>query len=110
MTQTSCLALKECSNGCFRVLSAEEINSDPRLTFVRRGGHDFSFIWKDTKCKDEPGLAYLVEMWARKEGPVDAYIGRSCARTNQHVHNFKTLLWWEPGGCCLKYKQKNAKF
>ena len=53
----------------------ERINTDPTLTMLRKGGHTFSYEWKDTECLDEPGLNYLVEMWARKGGPVDAYIG-----------------------------------
>ena len=54
----------------------ERINTDPALTMLRKGGHTFSYEWKDTECLDEPGLNYLVEMWAQKSGPVDAYIGQ----------------------------------
>ena len=53
----------------------DRINTDPTFTMLRKGGHTFSYEWKDTECLDEPGLNYLVEMWARKSGPVDAYIG-----------------------------------
>ena len=54
-------------------LALENINRDVTLTALRHGGHNFSAVWRDTKCLDSEGLPEVVNLWAIEK--VDGFIG-----------------------------------
>ena len=58
-------------------IAIEDIHNDEELVMLRRGGHNFTYSWRDTGCKQAKGLKALVDLWANKDGtkPLDAIIG-----------------------------------
>ena len=54
-------------------LGLERINTDVTLTSLRQGGHNFSAVWRDTRCLDSVGLPEVINLWAVEK--VDGFVG-----------------------------------